>query len=112
MVIKFNYVMLCGSKPYSSSFVLYRLLDHSDSCAKLTAAAEGQKQLTPEPCSLKPCPPPMHTRVLEHPTATLELRLWIVPSYQVIKIKRSLLTRHSHGRNMGPLQGRVNMAFQ
>lgn len=104
--------MLCRSKAYSSSFVLYRLLDPSHSCAKLTAAAEGQKQLTPEPCSLNPCPPLMHTCVLEHPTATLQLRLWLVPSYQVIKIKKSSVMRHSHSRNMDPLQSKVNLAFQ
>lgn len=45
--------------------MLYRLLDHCDSCAKLTAATEGQKQLTPEPCSLKHCSL-MHVCVLEH----------------------------------------------
>lgn len=84
--------MLHGSKLHSSSFMLQRLLDHCDSCAKLTAAAERQKQLTPEPCSLKPCSPLMHIHVLEHPTAMLELRLWLVRSYQVIRIYRSSLS--------------------
>lgn len=87
-----SYVMLCGSKLHSSSFMLHRLLDHCDHCAKLIVAAEGQKQLTPEPCSLKAWSPLMHFHVLEHPTATLELRLWLVQLYQVIKIYRSSLS--------------------
>lgn len=82
--------MLCRSKPYSSSFVLYRLLDPSCSCAKLTAAAEGQNQLTPEPCSLKPCPPLMHTCVMEHTTAALELRLCLSHHIKASRLKSPL----------------------
>lgn len=82
--------MLCRSKPYSSSFVLYRLLDPSHSCAKLTAAAEGQKQLTPEPCSLKPCPSLMQTCVMENPTAGLELRLCLSYHIKPSRLKSSL----------------------
>lgn len=105
-------IMWCCVDPNPIQVVSALQLDPNHSCAKLTAAAEGQKQLTPEPCSLKPSPPLMHIYVLEHPTATPELRLWLVPSYQVIKIKKSSVTRHSHSKNMSPLQSKVNLAFQ
>jgi len=87
-----SYVMLHGSKLQPSSFMPLRLLGHCDSCAKLAVAAEGQKWLTLEPCTPKPCSPLMHTCVLKHPTTALELRLWLGQLYQVIRIYRSSLS--------------------